>query len=98
NPANTNFEIRRSSSPSLDAVGGLDGVVSTVTIGGTSIVMPGLFPASTYYFQIRSINTDGLVSAASLTVLKAVTNQSGSVSSSTSPYSTYAATTGAVAV
>src|SRR5204863_9284837 len=38
------------------------------------------------------------VSAASLTVLKAVTNQSGSVSSSTSPYSTYAATTGAVAV
>lgn len=83
NPSYTNFEIRRASNAAIS------GLVSTVTVGGTSTPFTNLFPLTSYYFQIRAINGDDLRSAADAAIPVAFTNGSANVSSSTGPYSTY---------
>lgn len=92
NPAYTNFELRRSTAATMF------GIISTFSAPGTSFVADKLLPETSYYFQLRAKNRDGVLSAPDAAIPAAFTLKSGSVSSSSGPATTYEAPLGAVAV
>lgn len=92
NNPNTNYEIRRATSASIF------GAISTTSAQGTSAVIVGLFPASTYFFQLRARNGDEVFSAPALMTPQAVTLPAPGITSSSGPPTTYEAPAGAIAL
>ncbi|MCX5789412.1 MAG: fibronectin type III domain-containing protein [Elusimicrobia bacterium] len=92
NPGYTSYEIRRSSNVNIF------GVISTVTTGGTSLTIQHLLPNSTYFFQIRASNVDGILSAPAPVDGPIITLGSSGISQSSSPYTTYTQISDAAAI